>query len=69
MAASFAVTGSMLQSAAPTALFPTRLASSVTSRQQYAVLRDGRFLLNQQTESSGNTPITLILNWKAKAER
>src|SRR5437870_2744009 len=33
-------------------------------RPQYAVSRDGRFLINQPAEESTATPITLILNWK-----
>ena len=30
---------------------------------EYAVSRDGRFLINQMVEESVNSPITLILNW------
>jgi len=37
-----------------------------TNKQQYAVARDGRFLINEPTEQSSTTPITLILNWKPK---
>jgi hypothetical protein len=33
---------------------------------QYAVSRDGRFLISQREESA-TTPITLILNWKPPA--
>jgi len=33
---------------------------------QYAVSRDGRFLINTQVDESNTTPITLILNWKPK---
>ena len=33
------------------------------NNQQYAVSRDGRFLINQPVEESTTAPITLILNW------
>jgi len=33
---------------------------------QYAVSRDGRFLINTQVDESNTTPVTLILNWKPK---
>ncbi len=50
----------------PVPLFPARVAGGVTNlfRPQYAVSRDGRFLINQLAEESTATPITLILNWK-----
>jgi hypothetical protein len=37
-------------------------------RPQYAVSRDGRFLINQLAEESASTPITLILDWKPGQE-
>ncbi len=65
MAASIAASGATFAAATPVALFPTQLASSVVApKQQYAVSRDGRFLLDQLMESPGNRPITLILNWR-----
>ena len=36
------------------------------NRQEYAVSRDGRFLLNQPAEPSTTPPITRILNWNPK---
>jgi Tol biopolymer transport system component/predicted Ser/Thr protein kinase len=51
----------------PVPLFPVTLPPGLgANRQEYAVARDGRFLVNQPVESSAIPPITLILNWKAK---
>jgi len=48
-------------------LFPVGLAPGLgANNQQYAISRDGRFLIDQQVETSTTAPITLILNWKAK---
>ena len=54
-----------VETGAPEALFPTRIAGGVANvfRPQYAVSRDGRFLINQLAEESATVPITLILNW------
>ena len=50
----------------PVALFPVALVPGAgANKQQYAVSRDGRFLINQPAEASTTTPITLILNWTA----
>src|SRR5262249_19249665 len=67
MAASITFPGSTFTAGKPVALFPAALAPGLgTNRQEYAVSRDGRFLINQPVESSTTTPITLILNWKPK---
>jgi eukaryotic-like serine/threonine-protein kinase len=67
MASSINVQGSTFAATAPVALFQ---ASPVTglgfNKQEYAVSRDGRFLINQPAEASINAPITLILNWKPR---
>jgi hypothetical protein len=39
--------------------------TSYYARPQYAVSRDGRFLINQPVEESTTTPINVILNWTA----
>jgi len=53
----------------PVALFPVTLVPGAgANKQQYAVSRDGRFLINQPAETSTTTPITLILNWKVPAK-
>ena len=49
------------------ALFPTRIVdggSVAIGRPQYAVARDGRFLINQPVADATAAPITLILNWQ-----
>jgi Tol biopolymer transport system component len=54
---------------APVPLFPTRLvigntgSAGVTSRAQYAVAPDGRFLLNVSADDPAASPITIVLNW------
>ena len=57
----------IVAAAMPVVLFP---ASSVTglgfNKQEYAVSRDGRFLINQPVDVSTAPPITVILNWKPK---
>jgi len=58
----------MLEPAAPVALFATRLAvggnvfGGSQAKQQYAVSRDGRFLLNTSVETA-TPPITIVMNW------
>jgi len=65
MAASITTTGATLSAGAPAVLFQPRLAPGAgTNKQQYAVSRDGRFLINAPLEESTTAPITLILNWK-----
>jgi len=56
----------------PVILFSTRLAvganiftTGVSSRAQYAVASDGRFLLNVQADDVVASPITVVLNWEA----
>ena len=67
MAASVTATGATFAAGTPVALFPAPVApGGATNKQQYAVSRDGRFLLNQPVEASTTTPITLILNLKPK---
>ena len=59
--------GSTFEAASPAALFQTRIVTGLAALQtQYAVSRDGRFLINTQVDESNTTPITLILNWKPK---
>jgi len=68
MAAKIRTSGSSFEAASPEALFQTRISTAgVTDiyKQQYAVSRDGRFLINS-VEESATAPITLILNWRPK---
>ena len=70
MAVPLIASGSTFEAGIPLALFSTRIVSSVgigtNNRPQYAVSRDGRFLINQVVEESTTAPITLVLNWKPK---
>jgi len=52
-------------SGTPVPLFTVKPASvAAANKQQYAVSRDGRFLINQPVEAGAASPITLILNWR-----
>ena len=68
MSASVNTSGSTFEAASPAALFQTRIVTGglAALQTQYAVSRDGRFLINTQVDESNTTPITLILNWKPK---
>jgi Tol biopolymer transport system component len=64
MAVSVTSRGNTLAITKPVVLFQTRiLAGEAPFKQQYAVSRDGRFLINH-VEQSTPSPITVILNWK-----
>ena len=60
--------GTTFEAGPPVALFQTRIVTGglAALQTQYAVSRDGRFLINTQVDESNTTPITLILNWKPK---
>jgi len=69
MATSIIASGSRLEVGAPAVLFHARFQGGSTAnpaKHQYAVSRDGRFLINRPTEDATLSPITLILNWRAK---
>jgi Tol biopolymer transport system component len=68
MAVSVVASGSTFEAGKSEILFPTQIrTTSVTGiRPQYAVSRDGRFLINQAAQKSSSAPIMLILNWKPK---
>src|SRR5262249_23997610 len=69
MAVAVMASGSKFEAGKPVPLFPTRIlngAIGTVNKPQYAVSRDGRFLINQPVETSTTPPITLILNWKPK---
>ena len=71
MAAAIAAQDVTLRAGTPVALFPTRVATSGASavKHQYAVSRDGRFLVNQTTGQAAVVPITLLLNWQPEARK
>jgi hypothetical protein len=55
---------------APVVLFKTRLVpTTAISRQQYVVAGQGRRFLMVTTEDAPAAPITLLLNWRPRAER
>ena len=72
MAVAVTAAGTSFEAGAPVALFPTRIVGGgavATNRPQYAVARDGRFLLNQPVADATAAPITLILNWNPEAKK
>jgi len=65
-----------LDSGAAMALFQRRLAfggnvtlAGFTSKAQYAVASDGRFLLNVADDEAVASPITVVLNWTAALQK
>ena len=70
MAAAVTTLDTTFEAAPPVALFQTRIVGGPSqTKHQYAVSRDGRFVINVPAEASTATPITLILNWKPGRER
>ena len=69
MAAAVTALDTTLEAAPPVALFQTRIVAGHNQvlKHQYAVSRDGRFLINETVDASTATPITLILNWKPRS--
>src|SRR6185503_1128535 len=68
MAVSIALGGASPDVKLPAPLFETHLASGTNvlgNKPQYAVSRDGRFLLNTAIESA-STPIVVAMNWMKK---
>jgi eukaryotic-like serine/threonine-protein kinase len=65
MSVAVTMTGAAPQMKDPTALFQTHLATGTNvlgNKPQYAVSRDGRFLLNNAVESA-SAPIVVSVNW------
>lgn len=64
--------GTSFEAGTPVALFPTRIVGGGTlaaNRPEYAVARDGRFLINQPVGDATTAPITLMLNWRPPASQ
>ena len=68
--------GQALTPGAPAALFALRLASGTnvtigtySGRPQYAVARDGRFLVNVAVDAETTPPIAIVLNWDAQFKK
>ncbi len=68
MAVTVASSGTTLERGKTVALFPSKIGGSV-DKAQYAVARDGRFLVNQAREGTGVAPITLIQHWNPEAKK
>jgi Tol biopolymer transport system component len=66
MAVSITVTGATVASGTPVLLFPTKIfGGGGLPTLQYAVARDGRFLINTVLDENRSTaPIRLIQNWQ-----
>ncbi|HSF25732.1 MAG TPA: hypothetical protein VLE20_16010, partial [Blastocatellia bacterium] len=69
-------TGSTFEAVAAKPLFDTHVKGwlvwegGITSRNNYAVSRDGqRFLINELSEVPASPPITVVLNWTADLKR
>jgi eukaryotic-like serine/threonine-protein kinase len=67
-----AADGQAITPGSPVALFALRLASgsnvtigSYGGRPQYAVARDGRFLVDVAVDAEATPPISVVLNWDA----
>ncbi|MEQ1760969.1 MAG: protein kinase [Vicinamibacterales bacterium] len=72
MAVSTTAAGGSFEAGTPAALFPTRIVDGGTvanNRPQYAVARDGRFLINQPVGDATASPIMLLMNWTPEAKR
>jgi eukaryotic-like serine/threonine-protein kinase len=68
MAVTFAAASTTPEVKLPVALFQTHLANGnnvIGNKAQYAVSRDGRFLLNTVVESP-SAPIVVSVNWRAR---
>ncbi len=72
MAVPITAAGPSLEAGTPVALFPARIfggGSLAANHPNYAVARDGRFLINQPVADATAAPITLILNWNPDAKK
>ena len=61
---------STFEAGSPAALFQTRtvVGGQANLTPQYAVSRDGRFLINVPDDASTVAPITLVLNWNPRTK-
>ncbi|MGH9255514.1 MAG: protein kinase domain-containing protein [Vicinamibacterales bacterium] len=71
-----AADGRSVEAGAPAALFPTRLVTGANvavggfnARAQYAVARDGRFLMTVTADDAVASPITIVQNWDAALKK
>jgi Tol biopolymer transport system component len=69
MMASVTASAGAFTASPPVALFQTRIRGGGTagpSKHQYAVSRDGRFLIIEPADAGLLAPITVILNWNPR---
>jgi Tol biopolymer transport system component len=62
--------GQSAEARTPVPLFTTRVGGALRQTEwtpHYVVAPDGRFLMNTVVEDANASPITVILNWKAKS--
>ncbi|MFN0096220.1 MAG: protein kinase domain-containing protein [Dehalococcoidia bacterium] len=65
MAVPVTASGTSFEAGTPMPLFATGLEDgAVSGASEYAVARDGRFLINRPVAQTTVAPITLILNWR-----
>jgi eukaryotic-like serine/threonine-protein kinase len=65
MAVPVTTSGTSFEAGTPVPLFATRIEGGAPAEApEYAVARDGRFLINRPVAQATVAPITLILNWK-----
>ncbi len=72
MAVPVTAAGTTFTAGTPVPLFRTSIVDGGTvtnNRPQYAVARDGRFLINQPLADATAAPITLILIWNPEAKK
>lgn len=71
MTTSVRIQAGAFEAGTPVALFQTRVATggAASLLPEYAVSRDGRFLINTRVGDSGITRIVLILNWKSSPKK
>jgi hypothetical protein len=65
MAAAIGFAGGSILPGQPVALFAANGLAGVSPHPQYDVARDGRFLLNIETDPGATAPITLLQNWRS----
>lgn len=69
MTVTVAVSGSTFEAGTAKVLFPTNTRSAgIFPKSQYAVGRDGRFLINTVLDDAAS-PITLLMNWNPAAKK
>jgi Tol biopolymer transport system component len=71
MAVPVSSSGSAFASRAAAPLFQVQIvsASAAAHKPQYAVARDGRFLINQPVKETAVAPITLLINWNPDTQK